>query len=125
MHLSSGNRIHIGRALAAISIALAFALAALAQSVTTTVQGTVYLANGQPATGTVQIQWPTFTTAAGQTITAGSTTVTLGSSGSLSVNLAPNQGATPAGLFYTVTYYLSNGATNTEYSATSASSKRR
>lgn len=115
MHLSSGNRIHIGRALAAISIALAFALAALAQSVTTTVQGTVYLANGQPATGTVQIQWPTFTTAAGQTITAGSTTVTLGSSGSLSVNLAPNQGATPAGLFYTVTYYLSNGATNTEY----------
>ncbi|MGB6973964.1 MAG: glycosyl hydrolase family 28-related protein [Terracidiphilus sp.] len=95
---------------------LALASMALAQSVaTTTVQGTVYFADGQPGSGTVQIQWPSFTTAAGQAVAAGSTSVTIGSDGVLTVNLAPNQGASPAGLFYTVTYYLSNGATNTEY----------
>ncbi|MGH9519903.1 MAG: hypothetical protein ACRD2D_09640, partial [Terriglobales bacterium] len=95
---------------------LTLASMALAQSVsTTTVQGTVYFANGQPGSGSVQIQWPSFTTADGQSIAAGSTTVTIGSDGFLTVNLAPNQGASPAGLFYTVTYYLSNGTTNTEY----------
>ena len=116
MNLSTGNGIRIGRGMAAIVAALALAFVALAQAVTTTtVQGTVYFANGQPGSGTVQIQWPSFTTAGGQAIAAGSTTVTIGSDGFLSVNLAPNQDATPAGLFYTVTYYLSNGSTNTEY----------
>ncbi|HEU5351445.1 MAG TPA: glycosyl hydrolase family 28-related protein, partial [Terracidiphilus sp.] len=116
MNLSTGNGIRIGRGLAAILAALAIALVALAQAfTTTTVQGTVYFANGQPGSGTAQIQWTSFTTAGGQAIAAGSTTVTIGSDGFLSVNLAPNQDATPAGLFYTVTYYLSNGATNTEY----------
>ncbi|HVC45997.1 MAG TPA: glycosyl hydrolase family 28-related protein [Terracidiphilus sp.] len=116
MNLSTGNGIRIGRGLAAIFAAFAFAFVALAQAVTTTtVQGTVYFANGQPGAGTVQIQWPSFTTAGGQAIAAGSTSVTIGSDGSLSVNLAPNQDASPAGLFYTVTYYLSNGTTNTEY----------
>ena len=33
---------------------------------TTTVQGTVYLANGQPGTGTLVVSWPSFTTASGQ-----------------------------------------------------------
>ncbi len=33
----------------------------------------------------------------------------------MSVNLAPNLGATPAGLFYTAVYYMSDGSTNTEY----------
>ena len=31
---------------------------------TTTVQGTVYLANGTPASGTLQLSWPAFATAA-------------------------------------------------------------
>jgi len=39
---------------------------------TTTVQGTVYLANGQPGSGTVVVSWPTFTTASGQMVTADS-----------------------------------------------------
>jgi hypothetical protein len=90
--------------------------AAFAQGVTTTtVQGTVYLANGQPAAGTLQISWPSFTTAAGQAIAAGRTMVAIGAEGSVSVNLAPNQGAFPGGLFYTVIYNLSDGSVHTEY----------
>jgi hypothetical protein len=82
---------------------------------TTTVQGTVYLANGQAASGTLAISWPAFTTASGLTVAADSMTVTIGSDGFVSVNLAPNSGATPAGLYYTAVYYLSDGTTSTEY----------
>lgn len=82
---------------------------------TTTVQGTVYLANGQPGAGTLVVSWPSFTTAAGQLVVAGKTTVTIAPDGFVSANLAPNQGATPAGLYYTAVYYLSDGTTNTQY----------
>ena len=68
---------------------------------TTTVQGTVYLANGQAGAGTLVVSWPTFTTSAGQMVTADSTTVTIPSDGFVSVNLAPNPGSTPAGEVYT------------------------
>jgi hypothetical protein len=99
-----------------VSIIIAIGTAAYAQSVsTTTVQGTVYLANGQPGSGTLSVSWPAFTTASGQAVAADQMTVTIGSDGYLSVNLAPNLGATPAGLFYTVVYYLSDGTTSTEY----------
>jgi len=83
---------------------------------TTTVQGTVYLANGQPGTGTLVVSWPSFTTAAGQLITADSTTVTIAPDGFVSVNLTANQGATPAGLYYTAVFYMSDGTTHTQYS---------
>ena len=47
--------------------ALAATLMAMAQAVTTTtVQGTVYLANGQPGAGTLVVSWPAFTTATGR-----------------------------------------------------------
>jgi hypothetical protein len=82
---------------------------------TTNVQGTVYLANGQPGSGTLVLSWPAFTTASGQLVAADSTTVTIASNGSVSVNLAPNLGATPAGLYYTAVYYLSDGTTSTQY----------
>jgi hypothetical protein len=82
---------------------------------TTTVSGTVYLANGQPASGTIALSWPAFTTAAGQLVAAGSTHVTIAINGSVSVNLAPNQGATPAGEYYTAVLYLSDGSTHTQY----------
>jgi len=82
---------------------------------TTTVQGTVYLANGQLASGTLVLSWPAFTTASGQSVAADSSTVTIASNGSVSVNLAPNLGATPAGLYYTAVYYLSDGTTSTQY----------
>ena len=90
--------------------------AAHAQAVsTTTVQGTVYLANGQPGMGTLVLSWPSFTTASGQLVAADSTTVTIAPDGFVSVNLAPNLGATPAGLYYTAVYYLSDGTTSTQY----------
>jgi hypothetical protein len=89
---------------------------AAAQAVsTTTVQGTVYLANGQPAAGTLVISWPVFTTAAGQFVAAGTTTVTVGADGFVSVNLAPNVGATPAGEYYTAVLYKSDGTVSTQY----------
>ena len=97
---------------------LALWLAAMAwpQGVsTTTVQGTVYLANGQPGAGTLVISWPGFTTAAGQAVAADSMTVTIAPDGFVSVNLAPNQGATPAGEYYTAVYYMSDGTMNTQY----------
>jgi len=82
---------------------------------TTTVQGTVYLANGQAGAGTVSVSWPAFTTATGLSITAGHMMVTISPDGFLSVNLAPNVGATPAGLYYTAVYQMSDGTSSTQY----------
>ena len=87
-----------------------------AQSVpTTTVQGTVYLAGGAPGSGTVLVSWPAFTTAANQQVAAGKTSVTIGSDGFLSVNLAANLGSNPAGLYYTAVFHLSDGTVDTQY----------
>jgi len=82
---------------------------------TTTVQGTVYLADGTPGSGTVLVSWPAFTTAANSQVAAGNTVVTVGLDGFLSVNLAPNAGANPAGLYYTAVFHLSDGTVNTQY----------
>ena len=98
----------MGMALEVASYAQAFS--------TTTVQGTVYLANGQPGSGALVVSWPSFTTASGQLVVAGRTTATIAPDGFVSLNLTPNQGATPAGLYYTAVYYLSDGSTNAQYS---------
>lgn len=96
--------------------AAALAWIACAQSIsTTTIQGTVYLANGTPGSGTLLLSWPAFTTADGKAVAAGRTTVKIGQDGSLSVNLAPNLGSSPAGLYYTAVYHMSDGTTSTEY----------
>ena len=93
-----------------------FASAAFAQVInTTTVQGTVYLANGSPSSGTLQVSWPAFTTASNHAVAAGKLTAKIGADGFVSVNLAPNLGSAPAGLFYTAIYHLSDGTTSTEY----------
>lgn len=65
--------------------------------------------------GTLNVSWPGFTTANGQAITAGKMMATIAPDGFVSVNLAPNLGASLAGLYYTVVYYISDGSTNTEY----------
>jgi hypothetical protein len=97
-------------------LAMTFAWITLAQGVsTTTVQGTVYQANGQPGSGTLQVSWPAFTTSNGLAVTAGRLTATIGMDGFVAINLTPNLGATPAGLFYTAVYHLSDGTTSTEY----------
>jgi trimeric autotransporter adhesin len=75
---------------------------------TTTVSDTVYRADGNPAGGMLLIFWPAFTTAGGQTVAAGTTSVTLGTGGALSVALVPNAGATPAETLYAVVYQLND-----------------
>jgi hypothetical protein len=106
--------IRLGLALGMAWLALSGVASAQAVS-TTTVQGTVYLANGTPGAGTVSLRWPTFTTAAGQLVASGKMSATIASDGFLSVNLAPNVGATPAGLYYTAVFQMSNGTTSTQY----------
>jgi hypothetical protein len=96
-------------------VLIARPLASIAQVMTTTVQGTVYEAGGQPASGTVLISWPSFTTASNQAVAAGSTSAVIGTDGLLTVNLAANQNAYPAGTYYTVIYHLNDGTVNREY----------
>ncbi|MCU1309986.1 MAG: putative autotransporter protein [Candidatus Angelobacter sp.] len=81
----------------------------------TTISDVVYRANGQPATGTVVITWPTFTTSDNKAVAAGELSVAIGASGVLTLSLAPNESATPNGTYYKVVYKLSDGTTSTEY----------
>ncbi len=82
---------------------------------TTTVNDTVYRADGTPAGGTLLISWPGFTTSGGQAVAAGNESVPLGANGALSVALVPNAGATPVNSYYTVVYQLDDGTVKTEY----------
>lgn len=81
----------------------------------TKVQDTVYRADGAIAQGTLLVSWSAFTAADGSTVSAGSTTATLANDGSVTLQLAPTQGAQPAGSYYTVVYHLSDGTTEKEY----------
>jgi hypothetical protein len=82
---------------------------------TTTIADIVYRADGTPAGGVLVISWPSFTTADGAAIGAGTESVTLGAGGTLSVQLVPNSSASPIGTVYTVTYQLDDGTSKTEY----------
>ena len=112
-------RISLTRAtrVCAVCIALTvMGMTALAQTIsTTTVQGAIYLASGAPGSGTLQVSWPAFTTSSNQAVAAGKLTTNIGADGFVSVNLAPNLGSSPAGLYYTAIYHMSDGTTNTEY----------
>src|SRR4051812_12729637 len=93
-----------GWTLAAILLAIPgllvlFTVSALGQIVTTDVTDTIYRANGTPASGTVLVSWPAFTTPSAQAVASGSTSVTLTSSGLLDVRLTPNAGASPIGTY--------------------------
>jgi hypothetical protein len=102
--------------MAMLLLGIATVQVSCAQAVsTTTVQGTVYLANGQAGSGTLHLSWPAFTTANGQSVAADSLTIAIAPDGFVSVKLAPNQGATPAGLYYTAVLYMSDGTTSTQY----------
>lgn len=80
--------------------------AADASPATTHVKDTVYRADGTPASGTVLISWPAFTTSDSKPVAAGTESVTLGTGGSLDVDLIPNAGATPTGTYYEVVFQL-------------------
>ena len=84
------------------------------QASTTTVQGTVYRADGKPASGSLLISWPAFTTANNLAIAAGDITTPVGADGFVTVTLAPNLGAFPAGLYYTAVYHLNDGSVSEE-----------
>jgi hypothetical protein len=102
--------------MALVLIAMVLGSMAYGQGVsTTTVQGTVYLANGRPGAGTLDVSWPGFTTANNLAVASGRLTVAIAPDGFISVNLTPNVGATPAGLYYTAVYHMSDGTTSTEY----------
>ena len=88
---------------------------ATAQIATTTVQGTIYRADGTVAQGSVIVSWPAFSTATNQAVAAGSVAATIGAGGALSVNLAPNLGAYPDGTYYTAIYHLNDGTVTREY----------
>ena len=81
----------------------------------TPVTDTIYHADGTPATGSVLISWPAFSTSAGRTIAAGSTSATIGAGGALGVSLVANAGSTPMGSYYTVVYHLDDGAVTRQY----------
>jgi hypothetical protein len=109
----------INRACRLLAVLLAMMIScarlALGQVPTTTVQDTVYSATGAPAAGSVVVSWGAFTLANGDVIAPGTTEVTLGVGGSLSIALAPNAGATPMGSYYTAVFHLSDGTTSTQY----------
>src|ERR1700688_3242260 len=81
----------------------------------TSVVDTVYLADGTTAHGVLVITWPAFVEASGSAVSEGSLNVTLGTNGALNVALAPNAGANPPGVYYTVVYQLGPGQVRTEY----------
>jgi hypothetical protein len=81
----------------------------------TTISDVVYRANGETATGTIVITWPAFTTSDNKAVAAGELSANIAPSGVLTLSLAPNEGATPAGTYYKVVYKLSDGKTSTEY----------
>jgi hypothetical protein len=99
----------------AVMIVAALPVPTHAQVATTTVQGTVYRADGSAATGTLLVSWPVFSTSANQAVAAGSISASIGQDGFVSVNLAPNLGAYPQGSYYTAVYHLSDGTVSKEY----------
>ena len=116
MRLTNDGWLRIARLTTICLALLGMGMAAHGQAVaTTTVQGTIYLANGQPGGGTLMVSWPSFTTAAGQLVAADRASATIGNDGFVSINLAPNQGSTPAGQYYTAVFYMSDGTVNTQY----------
>ena len=80
----------------------------------TTVSDTLLRADGTPAQGTLLISWPAFISADGRAIAAGNKSVVLAADGSFTVELAPNSGATPRGVVYTVVSQL-HDSVKTEY----------
>ena len=88
----------------------------------TTISGTVYRADGTPASGTVLISWPSFQTAEGDSVAAGNLSVTIAALGAFTAHLVPNVGASPAGTYYVVVLQLDDGTVRTEYWAVPATS---
>lgn len=85
-------------------VALAVLTAVCSTAALVTIADTLYMANGQAYTGTVDVSWPAFTTSSGTAVPAGSVVYTI-TAGALSMTLQPTQGSTPSGIAYTARYY--------------------
>jgi hypothetical protein len=109
MYWKARSWILIGLLLAACSTA------GVAQVATTQIADTIYNADGSAATGTVLLSWPAFTTSMGDAIPSGTSSVTLGAGGTLTVQLIANAGATPIGTYYTAVYHLGDGSVTRQY----------
>jgi hypothetical protein len=97
-----------------ITLAVLSMLCAQAMAIPLTrVQDTLYNANGGSVEGTATIQWKAFTAADGSTVAGSSINVKI-VRGVLLLDLTPNDGATPSGTSYQVSYLLDNGARSTE-----------
>lgn len=81
----------------------------------TVIQDVIYRADGTPAQGTLLISWPAFTTAGGDAVAAGTTTINLGTDGSVNFALFPNTGSNPQGTYYKVVLDLNDGTRATEF----------
>ncbi len=91
-------------ALGRIAFTLAvFSGMAFGQPALTTIQDTLFKADGTLFSGTLAISWVTFDVSNGGVIVQQATTVTV-VNGNLYVQLAPNVGATPPANIYTVAY---------------------
>ena len=104
-----------GRGWWLVSLLLMATVAGRAQVALTTVQDTVYNASGVPTGGTVLVSWTGFTTAGGSAVPAGNTSAAIPVSGALTIALAPNQGATPIGSYYTAVFHLTDGTTSRQF----------
>jgi lysophospholipase L1-like esterase len=80
----------------------------------TQISGVVYRADGTPATGTLVISWPDFVTADKQQVLAGALSTEIASDGTISVQLVPTAGATPA-IRYKVLQYSDDGTPHESY----------
>jgi hypothetical protein len=89
-----------------VSLLLAVGVSRALPPQTTTISDTVYRADGSPASGTLLIAWPQFNTSDNKAVASGTMNVTIGAGGAVSIALAPNAGASPAGTYYKVTYKL-------------------
>lgn len=98
------------------------ASAALGQGPTMTrIEDILYNADGTTVEGSAKISWKHFTAVDGSTIADSSITAQI-VQGILTVDLTPNEGATPTGTSYRVDYSLDNGNQYTETWVVPASS---
>ena len=99
---------------------------AMGQVATTTLTDTIYHADGTVAGGLVIVSWPAFTTGGGA---GGTGREHVGDDCNwwslLTLALAPNLGATPAGTFYTAVYHLDDGTVSREFWVMPVSARRR
>ncbi len=80
----------------------------------TTIQDTLFNADGSKVQGSVTLNWNGFTASDGTTLVTNSVKVKI-VQGVLVVDLVPNENATPAGTTYKATYLFNNGIRSVEH----------